>query len=214
MGFGREAKRVRDASLPLGPRFRALGSWIQYARPIAFEPTWAYLEAKLDCSWREPDFLLPAMDLLEAERAVHLRLESEYAELRRLQKAAGRRSPSRDEVTPTQPRRWHGDEQAGARCSLEAWHRIEGALLSATDGGRRVRAVIEEALATSMPPEPDFDELQSILDWARHQIYVVGWETDPAKYRIAGATHRALGHLYLLFLEIPPVGNPWNFRSV
>lgn len=213
MGFGRESKRVRDASLPLGPRFRALGSWIQLAQPIAFEPTWAYLEAKLDCSWREPDFLLPAMDLLEAEREAHLRLESEYAELRKLQKAAGRRSPSRDEVTPTQPRRWHGDEQAGARYSLEAWLRIEGGLLSATDSGRKVRALIEEALDSSTPPEPDFDELQSILDWARHQIHVVGWETDPATYRIAGAIHRALGHLYLLVLEVPPVGNPWNFRS-
>jgi hypothetical protein len=61
------------------------------------------------------------MDLLEAERTLHLSIDAEYAHLRGLQKATGYRSPPRNEVTPTEPRRWHGDERVGARHTLESF---------------------------------------------------------------------------------------------
>lgn len=214
VGFGRESRRVRDESLPLGYRFRALGSWIQLAQPIGFVPTWAYLETKLNRSWREPDFLLPAMDLLEAERTLHLSIDAEYAELRTLQKAAGHRSPPRDEVTPTEPRRWHGDEWVGARHTLEAWRRLQRDQdFAATHPGRTVHAAVERALAVSGEPDLDLDELQSVLDWARRQVQVIGWESDQTQYQIAWNVSRPLGQLYLLVHDVPPVGTPWNFRS-
>lgn len=214
VGFGRESRRVRDESLPLGYRFRALGSWIQLAQPIGFEPTWAYLETKLNRSWREPDFLLPAMDLLEAERTLHLSIDAEYAELRRLQKAAGHGSPPRDEITPTEPRRWHGDEWVGARHTLEAWGRLQRDQDSAaTHPGLTVQGAVESALAAPARPDLDLDELQSILDQARRQIHVIGWEVDQVQYRNAWAVHRSLGQLYLLVHDVPSVGTPWNFRA-
>jgi hypothetical protein len=210
MGFGRESRRVRDESLPFSHRFMALGSWIQQAQPIGFEPTWAYLEAKLNLSWFEPDFLLPAMDMLEAERAVHLRIAAEYADVRRLQKAAGHRTPPRDQVTPIEPRRWHGDERAGARQALESWLRRAGPALS-DPYERRIRGVVEDALSGSTLTKLDANELQSLLDGARAQSK--GFKGDTVPYRNALSYRQPLGHLFLMFHEVPSVGKPWNFRT-
>lgn len=210
MGFGRESGRVRDASLPFSHRFMSLGSWIQQAQPIGFEPTWAYLEAKLNLSWYETDFLLPALDMLEAERAVHLRIAAEYADLRRLQKAAGHRSPPRDQVTPIEPRRWHGDERAGARHALESWLRRVGLELS-DPYERRIRGVVEDALSGSALTKLDADELQSLLDGARAQS--VGFAGGTVPYRDALSYRQPLGHLFLMFHEVPCVGKSWNFRT-
>lgn len=214
MSFGRESRRVRDEALPLGHRFRALGSCVQLAQPIWFDPTWSYLEAKVDRSWRDPAFLLPALDLLEAERTLHLSIDEEYAHLRGLQKAAGYRSPPRNVVTPTEPRRWHGDERVGARHTLDALRRLQrGQDLSVTRPGRTVLAAVESALAMPTQPDLDLDELQSILDWARRRIYVVGWESDKVQYRSAWAVYRSLGQLHLLVHDVPPIGTPWNFHT-
>lgn len=214
MSFGRESRRVRDESLPVRFRFRALGSCIQLAQPIGFTPTWSYLESKLNRSWREPEFLTPAMDLLEAVRTLHLSIDAEYAHLRGLQKAAGYRSPPRNEVTPTEPRRWHGDERVGAHHTLESLRRLQrGQDLSAIPPGRTVLAAVDSALARPLQPDLDLNELQSILDWARRQIHVIGWEADQAQYRTAWAACRSLGQLYLLVHDVPPIGTPWNFRT-
>jgi hypothetical protein len=79
VGFGREAGRARDLSLPARYRLHGLGSCIQLAQPIGFNAAWSYLQAKVQRPWRDPEFPLPAIGLLEAERAVHLGIDAEFA---------------------------------------------------------------------------------------------------------------------------------------
>lgn len=118
MGFGREARRAGDAALPVGRRMRALGSCIEIARPLGYRTTFAYLEARVGLPSSDPRFVDPALALLLQERALRLRDEAAYAELRTARKREGRRTPSRREVRPGWPKRWHGDERVGARVAL------------------------------------------------------------------------------------------------
>ena len=213
MGFGREARRVRDASLPAGFRLRALVSCIQLAQPIGFHATLSYLEAKVQRSWREPEFLLTAMDLLEAERTVHIGISAEFARLRRHRKAAGSRTPPREHVTPTDPCRWHGDERVGARHALQTWPLLpRDQAVAAHASGRVVLAAVDSALAAPDLAVLELDELQSILAWARRQIHVVGWAADQREYRVAGPVRRLLGQLHLMIYGATPIATPWNFR--
>lgn len=57
------------------------------------------------------------------------------------------------------------------------------------------------------------DELQRILDWARRQIHVVGWRSDPSEYRVASVIHYLLGQLHLVTSGATPIATPWNFRA-
>lgn len=217
MGFGREAGRVRDLSLPARYRFRALGSCVQLAQPTGFSATWSYLQAKVQRPWRDPQFLLPAIGLLEAERAIHLGIAAEFARQRREQKAAGLRLPPRGHVTPTDPRRWHGDERLGALHALGSWRRLgSGQAVAEHPSGRIVLAAVDAAL--EMRPEHaapalDLDELQRALGWARRQVHVIGWDGDRAEYRVAWVVYRLLGQLYLVANGAVPVAAPWNFRT-
>lgn len=213
MGFGREARRVRDTSLPARYRVHALGSCIQLAQPIGFNATWSYLQAKLQRSWREPEFLLPAIDCLEAERVHHLSIEAEYAQLRSDQKASGLRFPPRRDVTPKDPIRWHGDERVGARHALATWRRLRPAQdVAAHSCGQTVLATVDRALEAQHEPIFDPDELQTILDWSRRQIYVVEWEADRAEYRVAWDVYRLLGQLHLIANGATPIATPWDFH--
>ena len=163
VGFGREAGRVRDLSLPARYRLHALGSCIQLAQPIGFNATWSYLQAKVQRPWRDPEFPLPAIGLLEAERAVHLGIAAEFARQRREQKAAGLRVPPRSHVTPADPRRWHGDERLGALHALGssrrprsdqaiAEHPSGRTVLAAVDGILEMRAKHAAAVANGATP--------------------------------------------------------------
>ena len=216
VGFGREAGRVRDLSLPARYRLHALGSCVQLAQPIGFNATWSYLQAKVQRPWRDPEFPLPAIGLLEAERAVHLGIAAEFARQRREQKAAGLRVPPRSHVTPADPRRWHGDERLGALHALGSSSRLRSdqaiaehpsgrTVLAAVDGILEMRAEHAAAL--------DLDELQQILDWARRQIYVIGWDGDRAEHHVAWGVYHLLGQLYLVANGATPVASPWNFRA-
>lgn len=213
MGFVREARRVRDESLPMGNRFHALGSCIQFAQPIGFNATWAYLQEKLECHWRDPRFLLPAIELLEAERNEQIRICTEYAGLRRSQKFGGLRVPPRDQVTPRDPARWHGDERVGARHFLESWskHRrpFEPNLELHPQGGSVLRAV--DDVLRDGTPSVEAADLQVALNWARRQIHVVGWPADREQFGIAWNSHRLLGQLHLVAHGATPVARPWNF---
>jgi hypothetical protein len=217
VGFGREAGRVRDPSLPARYRLHALGSCIQLAQPIGFNASWSYLQAKVQRPWRDPQFLLPAIGLLEAERTAHLGIAAEYARQRCMQKAAGLRFPPRSDVTPTDPRRWHGDERLGALHALGSWRRLRSdQAVAEHPDGRIVLAAVESTL--EMRPEPagpalDLDELQRILGWARRQIHVIGWDGDRAEHHVAWVVRYLLGQLHIVANGATPVATPWNFRS-
>jgi hypothetical protein len=214
VGFGREARRVRDHSLPDAYRLHALGSCIQLAQPIGFQATWSYLEVKVGRRWRHRDFLLPAIDMLEAERSRPMIMDAEYARLRGQQKRAGRRSPRYDVVTPQTPRRWHGDEQLGARHALAAWRTNQPDLGTAQHpAGALVLAAVDHALTSPDEQVGAVDELQGTLDWARHEVHVVGWRPHPSAYGFAWTAHFLLGQLHLLAFGAKPLGTPWNFRE-
>jgi len=216
VGFGREAGRVRDLSLPARYRLHALGSCIQLAQPIGFNATWSYLQAKVQRPWRDPEFALPAIGLLEAERAAHLRIAAEFARQRREQKAAGLRFLPRSHVTPADPRRWHGDARLGALHALGASRRFRGdQAIAEHPSGRTVLAAVDGILEMQAEHAAalDLDELQRILGWARRQIYVVGWDGDRTEPYVAWGVYRLLGQLYLVANGATPVATPWNFRA-
>lgn len=217
VGFGREAGRVRDPSLPARYRLHALGSCIQLAQPIGFHATWSYLQAKVERRWRDPEFLLPAFELLEAERAVYLGVAAEFGRLRRERKAAGRRLPPRSDVTPWFPRRWHGDERLGALHALGSWRRLRrDQAVAGHPNAKIVLAAVDAILdpqAEAAVPALDTGELQRVLDWARWQIHVIGWEADRSDYYVAGVVHHLLGQLHLVASGATPIATPWNFRA-
>jgi hypothetical protein len=179
-----------------------MGSCIQLAQPIGFAATWSYLQWKVRRSWRDPEYLLPALDLLEAERSTHLRIDGEYAQLRREQKAAGYRFPRRDEVTARNPRRWHGDEQMGALFALQEFRRRRR---PGPPNVSRVLALVERHLGSPAPTVEDLDELQASLAWARRQVYRAGGEAG------ASEAHFLLGQLHLVIKGATPIGTQWNF---
>ncbi|MFC7359371.1 hypothetical protein [Nocardioides astragali] len=213
MGFDREARRVRDASLPDGYRLHALGSCIQLAQPIGFNATWSYLTDQLQSEWRDPRILSPAINLLEAERTAHLSICTEYAASRRFEKAGGLRFPPRSHVTPRDPMRWHGDERSGARHVLMSWSQRGRQFhidVSSHPVGRGVIDAIEIALEGGALAGK-VNDLQSALEWARRQIHVIGWQDDEVQYRAAWSTYRLLGQLHLLTHGATRVATPWNF---
>ncbi|WP_431843254.1 hypothetical protein [Calidifontibacter indicus] len=171
------------------------------------------MQAKLELEWRDPDILVPAIDLLEAERAIHLSVAEKYGQFRRRQKADGYRFPPRTHVTPRDPIRWHGDERLGARHLLLHWSRRPNHIWD-DPGPQAVGRVVVEAVERSLvvtPTPEELRELQPVLDWARRQIHVVGWETDRVQYRLAWSTYRLLGQLHVLTQGATAVAEPWGF---
>lgn len=211
MGFGREARRVRDSSLPHGYRLHALGSCIEMSGPIGFNATWSYLEARIGETRRSIGFLTPAIDLLEAERRAGQDLEVRYAAVRRSEKRAGLRSPRRDEVTPRSPSRWHGDERTGAIHELTVWlnRRLAGELVEHSHGAAAVDAARLAVAPTTTDLDPE--SLQHTLDWARHEVYGIGWTSDRSDYRLAWVTLFLLGQVHLVLHGQPAIGSAWNF---
>lgn len=211
MGFGREARRVRDGSLSLANRRRALATCIEFTRPIGYHATWSYIEAVLGRTRDEPSFLEPALDLLDTQRRWHAEIDERYARLRRQQKRRGRRGPASDDVTPTSPRRWHGDEQIGAVHSLTEWlGRPRDNELAADPHGGIALAAVERVVAAESPLL-DVGELQRCLDGARRQVNVVGWSADRRGYRNASVALFLLGQVHLILNGRPAVGTAWNF---
>jgi hypothetical protein len=211
VGFGREARRVRDPSLPHRFRLHALGSCIQIAQPIGFNATWSYLESETGLSPRDSGFVLPALDLLEGERTRHRRVERDYAVLRREEKRNGLRFPPRDHVTPRTPPRWHGDERTGAVHALTVWRRRTDRVLEDHPECAWLVGAVDRALAGAPVGSSDAAGLQSTLTWARRQIHVVGWDPAPVEYRIASVANFLLGQLHLVTFGGLPVGSRWQF---
>jgi hypothetical protein len=210
VGFGREARRARDESLPAAHRLRALTVCIELAQPLGFHATWSYLEARTAISRSDPRFVTPAVELLECERARHRVLHERYAAHRRGQKAAGLRFPPRSGATPGDPVRWHGDERAGALHLLELW-RPRASGLEAHPAGQVARTAATHAARGGGTQDPEL--LQHTLTWARRRIWVEGWESDQELYRVALDVHRLLGQVYLLTRGVPEVGARWHFAD-
>lgn len=164
--------------------------------------------------WRQPEFLMPALNLLKTERSEHLAIAEHYAGLRRTQKQEGRRSPSIQDVTPTVPRRWHGDERQGALLFLHRllevdrlYHR-ENAITQAQQALRAAEVAVGGDVNSL-----DRDHLQSMLDWSRHQVHVVGWTANQESHAIAWQSLRLLGQIHLLVHGATAVATPWNFAT-
>ncbi|MDE9365030.1 hypothetical protein PZ938_05370 [Luteipulveratus sp. YIM 133132] len=213
MGFAREARRVRDRSLPDGHRLQALGACVQMARPLGFHSTWSYLEARLGMRWRDAGFLLRAMDLIETERDAHLAVTTAYAGLRLRRKHAGLRRPRIDEVTPTSPPRWHGDEVVGAMHALSAWREIHrvGAL-AAHPFGRPVLEAVDQ-LVRSPSAVLDLPTLQRSLDWSRRQISGTDRAVGSTDAHVASVTEWLLGQICVIRCGLPELGARWNLTE-
>ena len=176
---------MRDTTLPHAYRLHALSICIEMSQPIGFHATWSYLKDRIAVSWLSIDFLVPAVSLLEAQRSVHLRLAVDYSAIRRQRKIEGERYPRPEQVTPRSPVRWHGDEISGATYALTAWvRRRDASGLARHPLGSVVLGMVDEVLR-STSPAIDAEALQEVLDWARRQVYVVGWERDRGEYMVA-----------------------------
>ncbi|OYO22412.1 hypothetical protein CGZ93_07710 [Enemella dayhoffiae] len=199
---------MRDRLLPVEQRYRSFGSCVQFSCPIGFEATWSYLQSVTGRPWRDPMFLLPALGILEQERALRMAEEVAYANLRRTEKAAGRRTPTFGCTTPTWPQRWHGDERAGATHALRVWRRRNPG--GGPFGDRRwalVLAAVDSLLAGA--PHVDTKALQRCLDWARrlHRTSAVG----SADSRVAFELEPVLGQLQVHQRGAVVVNTPWGF---
>lgn len=201
--------------MPLRHRFHALGSCVQLNRPLGFTATWTYLQDVLALEWRDPAFLVPAVDLLAAQRSRHRGVTAAYARIRYAEKALGRRVPAPWTVTPTSPRRWHGDEQRGAAHALHQWRRT-----GAGPAGHPILEIVDVALATGALPAPP-ESLQALLDGVRgHAVAgrradgrtaAPGHQADPPADRGDAELAYVLGQLYLLAGGPVVLAHEWNF---
>lgn len=213
MGFGREARRVRDETLSHGQRLRAFAYCLEWAQPVGFNASWHYLEAKTRTPRESIDFLVPAIDLLELERARHLELDQRYSILRQRQKERGARSPRPDAATPRHPVRWHGDERAAATHALRWWlqHRSLEDFVEQPDA--KLAVDVARVLATG-PSLTSFDlpALQRSLNWARAGVRNGSSRTGKERWLAHQVLH-LLGQIYTVLNGAPVVGSPWNFTA-
>jgi hypothetical protein len=104
-------RKVRDPSLPYGRRVKALARCVQRYRPLGYLVTFAYLEHVAGSFHRDEAALLRAMDALSSSRDLWLGELGEYARRRKEEKRRGRRVPRAEELRPTSPRYWYGDQR-------------------------------------------------------------------------------------------------------
>lgn len=109
MAFGTYARRVRDERLPLVRRHMALRCAVGDYGPLGFHATWAYLSATA-CPApdlrRDAAALSRALGTLEESRAAHLADMAAFAARRRVEKAAGRRTPRASDMATLRGPRW------------------------------------------------------------------------------------------------------------
>lgn len=206
------ARRVRDETLPVGQRFRSLGSCLQWEQPIGFAASVYYLEGRLGLPSRSPDFLVPALDLLKQERASRLEVERRYAALRMCQKRHGSRTPHPDTIRPRVPVRWHGDEREAALYVLRQQVRVrrwEG-LVDQPEAARAIRIARVLASGPRFTAFADRDALQESLDWARAGVRA---DQSGSGHRGAGEIAALLAQIHLRLDGAPAVGRAWNFTA-
>ncbi|MCX5228292.1 hypothetical protein [Streptomyces sp. NBC_00233] len=112
MSFGTYARRVRDEQAAPARRYRALRCAVAEYGPLGFHATWAYLAATAVPApdlRRDTAALLRALDILEASRRARIEEIAVFAARRRVEKAAGVRTPRGTDhlASPWRPR-WPG----------------------------------------------------------------------------------------------------------
>lgn len=210
MGFGLEARRVRDVSTPLDHRFHAFKYCVEYESPLGYEGTFAYLEAATGYRREDPEFLDVALDLVERQRTARQEVETRYAAVRRSLKRSGMRAPHPHAVTPWHPPRWHGDERTGAQYALATWldRRVSEDLLTHAEAAEAVAAA--RVAVNNRVHELDLDSVQRGLDWARKEIEV-GYRPERSDYGAAWTTLFILGQIHVLLDGQLAVGTTWRF---
>ena len=125
MSFGNYARRVRDPALPYRWRVSAFRSCVQLYRPLGFEATLSFVESRAGRFQRDEAALLPALEVVEASRAVWRVELQAYATRRREAKERGRRSPRAEEANPNLRTRWYwyGAPREAALHALWFWRR-------------------------------------------------------------------------------------------
>ncbi len=122
MSFAADARRVRDDSLPLARRVKALHQCIQMHSPLGFENTRQALRKQVGATghrWTASfpfrrtlwtgDELVAALDQLEESRRTWLAYQQAFAARRRDEKAKGWRQPTKGDLEALTATEWFKD---------------------------------------------------------------------------------------------------------
>jgi hypothetical protein len=200
VSFNVEARKVRDRTLPYGARVGALCHCLEMYSPIGYQDSWQFLEARVGTFrkgmghlQKNDAALLAALELIEQSRRVCLVETAAYAQLRREQKAEGRRVPKRGDVTAFQPPRWHADPAGGALYVLQRV-RPTASIKPIDAHSRRLYELVdvvlqEQALSPAMQQE--LAELARDISAGLEDLYRV----DPRTYQHARHLLRDADHI-------------------
>jgi hypothetical protein len=167
MGFGSKVRRLRDRTIPIGARYAILASAVTDYRPLGYEPSLYLVESYAADQVTEHD-LQRAVDALVTSRDLWLAELRGYAERRRREKRAGRRSPRRSDPEPNPPRIWYGAARGGARTAVYLWRQRQpfdpGAV---TDPLRRDLIRCADACMANLPGDITDDLARMLSDCDR-----------------------------------------------
>ncbi|MEV6241527.1 hypothetical protein [Lentzea sp. NPDC051838] len=122
MTFAREARRVRDESLPMSTRVIGLRACLQHYKPIGFDASFSFLESLVGNLRKDPAALLLALDLLTASHAAWQAELHAYGLLRRRAKLLGYRVPHPSAPNPNRPSHWYGARREAAFHAVWFWY--------------------------------------------------------------------------------------------
>jgi hypothetical protein len=105
MSFNREARLVKDGSIPLGLRYVSLRHCVELFCPLGFNKTWALLAGRFglrENDANEPGVLVASVQLLERWRRAHIEVQAaERHYVRELLRLGLPKPPSNNSSKPT-----------------------------------------------------------------------------------------------------------------
>ncbi|NIK57007.1 hypothetical protein [Kribbella shirazensis] len=108
MGYGKQVRTVLDGRQPLGHRYRALRTAVEYYCPLGFVATWAYVTAEAGMQQFDGDGAVRTVVVLETSRVVWLAEIEAFAARRSTEKANGQRRTRKADVAFLNDPRWPG----------------------------------------------------------------------------------------------------------
>ncbi|MEU6723486.1 hypothetical protein ABZ917_07225 [Nonomuraea wenchangensis] len=182
---------MRDPALPFQWRVSALRSCVQLYKPLGFQATLSYLEAKAGRFQREEAALLQALALVEASRAARQVAVQAYAARRREAKKRGRRVPGTREIDPNVQARfyWYGAPREAALFALWFWREHRSFELTSVElvecVEKRLRATAGQHDSLVVRIREVESRLQSweLLQVVRHVEVALGLWTDSGLIR-------------------------------